>query len=53
MILLMWSLSGVIAAASLGPRATGRMAWTPVAAMLGPLWAFVALEQRNLERVHP
>ena len=51
MILLMWSLSGVIAAFWLGPRATSRMAWAPVAALLGPLWAFVAVEQRSLERV--
>lgn len=52
MILLAWSLSGVILAASLGPRATCRLAWTPVAVILGPMWAFVAVDQRRLNRDH-
>lgn len=49
-LLALWSFSGVLAALVLGPRATGRLAWAPMASLLGPMWAVVAVEQRGLDR---
>ena len=45
LILLTWVGIGVASAVALTPRGPGRLAWTPVAAILGPLWPAVASEQ--------
>ena len=50
MILVLWSGSGLVIAALLTPRNTGRLAWAPAAAIFGPLWLAVAMEQRGAEQ---
>ena len=45
LLLLTWVGIGVASAVALAPRGPGRLAWAPVAAVLGPLWPAVASEQ--------
>ena len=51
LILLAWTGSGTGIAATLTTPGESRWAWTPMAAILGPLWVAVALDQRS-ERVY-
>lgn len=45
LLLTAWALSGVGTAAVLTPEPGNRLAWAPIAIVLGPLWAAVASEQ--------
>lgn len=47
---VVWTLSGVLVAAALADRSDPRWGWSPLAAILGPLWIAVALEQRSVAR---
>lgn len=46
LMLAIWVVCGLAAAALLAPPGTPRLAWAPIAVILGPLWVLVALEQR-------
>jgi hypothetical protein len=46
LIFALWVTTGVGLAAVLGDT-PGRFAWAPFAAVVGPLWLFVATEQRS------
>ena len=50
LILGIWSTSGVLASAALSSADRSRWAWTPLAAVFGPLWLSVAADQRALAR---
>lgn len=49
-ILIAWMLAGVAAAALLVGPDGKRWAWTPIAAIFGPLWLSVAVDQRAAAR---
>ena len=50
LLLASWMACGAIAAAALVDSGTSRWAWTPMAAVLGPLWIAVAVDQRATAR---
>lgn len=50
LLLASWMTVGALAAAVLVEAGTSRWAWTPVAAVLGPLWIAVAVDQRSTTR---
>lgn len=50
LILVLWSSTGIATAALLTPAQVGRMAWAPAAAIFGPLWLAVAVEQRGAQQ---
>lgn len=50
LLLASWMSAGVLAAAILVDAQNSRWAWTPVAAVLGPLWIAVACEHRAAAR---
>lgn len=50
LLLASWITVGTVAAAILVEAGTSRWAWTPVAAVLGPLWIAVAYDQRATAR---
>lgn len=43
--LLIWCVAGVVAEARYTRPGSSRWAWTPIAAILGPLWPAIAREQ--------
>lgn len=47
LFLMLWMVSGLVSAAVLARAGEPRLAWAPVALLLGPLWSAVALEQRE------
>lgn len=51
LILLMWASTGVIASATLRDGEPHPWAWAPIAAILGPLWIAVALDQRGARQL--
>ena len=46
LIPLSWVLSGVVLSALLADRTASRWRWAPIAAVLGPMWLAVAVDQR-------
>ena len=46
LILAIWAGVGIVLAARTAQPGEPRFAWAPVAAILGPLWAPVALDRR-------
>jgi len=55
LVLAMWASIGVVLAIRTAQPGEPRFAWAPVAMILGPLWAPVALDRRMIaedERVH-
>ncbi len=47
LLLAIWTLSGVALAYALSKSQESRWAWTPIAAILGPLWLVIAREQQD------
>lgn len=47
LFLVAWMSCGVIAAVTLSSPDEPRWAWTPLAAVVGPLWLSVVLDQRQ------
>lgn len=50
LVLSIWSITGVLASVALSGTERSRWAWTPLAAVLGPLWISVAVDQRAVAR---
>ena len=48
-LLLAWMLLGALAALALADRSSPRWGDVPMAAILGPLWLFVAMDRRTPE----
>ncbi len=47
-VLMLWSGVGVALAARTAQPGESRLAWAPIAAILGPLWAPVAIDRRMI-----
>ena len=47
---LTWVLSGVVLSALFTDGAASRWRWAPIAAILGPMWLAVAVDQRAAQR---
>lgn len=47
LLLLTWMACGITAAVRLSSPSEPRWAWAPIAAVVGPLWVSVALDQRR------
>ncbi len=45
LLLVTWSLCGVIVAGVFTPEPGRRFAWVPMATILGPMWAVIASER--------
>lgn len=48
-LLLAWMLVGALAALAFADRSASRWGHVPMAAILGPLWFFVAMDRRQPE----
>ena len=48
-LLAAWMLAGALAALAFADRSGSRWGHVPVAAILGPLWLFVAVDRREAE----
>lgn len=46
MILTLWVMTGLAIAGLLTARSEPNLAWAPLAAVFGPLWIFIAVDQR-------
>lgn len=46
-LLLAWMAMGAVAALALADRPESRWGHVPMAAILGPLWLFVAMDRRE------
>ena len=49
-ILALWSGFGILVASTMAAPGEPRFAWAPVAAILGPFWATVAIDRAIIER---
>ena len=49
LIPLSWVLIGVVLSVLLADRTAPRWRWAPIAAVLGPMWLAVAVDQRATE----
>ena len=45
-LLMTWMLAGAVASVAFADRSGSRFGDVPMAAILGPLWLFVALDRR-------
>ena len=50
LIPLTWVLTGVVMSALFADGTASRWRWAPIAAILGPLWLAVAVDQRAAQR---
>ncbi len=48
LILMLWAAVGMVLAVRTAQPGEPRFAWVPVAVILGPLWAPVALDRRMI-----
>lgn len=47
-VLAVWSSIGILLAVRTAPAGESGIAWAPIASILGPLWAPVALDRRMI-----